>query len=122
MYSQPDIHTKSKNDFKSDINVQQGSGEEVREDTDTNSESNTNIKDLLQESKPLSNNDDPLEFNEQKRKRMGDFIHESFLHPSFVKTSKIVIESKPKNKSKETNLKPKNVTKSKDIKHKFKFA
>jgi hypothetical protein len=113
MHTFPDVHTKTKKD-----NLQEGSGEikinEPIEETQDNS-----LKEMLKDSKPLSNNDDPIEFNERKRKQIGNDIHESFLHPSYVKTSKIIIEPPKKTK---TIKKSVVIPSKKEIKHKFKFA
>jgi hypothetical protein len=122
MHSLPDLHMKSKkSEISSNLNMQQGSGEQTS-DKLSGDYKDSELEELLKESQPINNDDNPIEFNEQKRKKMGDQIHDSFLHPSFVKTSKIVLEPQTKKKNtvkvikKDTNLKGKN------IKHKFKFA
>ena len=58
---------------------------------------------------------------------MGDDVHDSFLHPSFVKTSKISFESNKKSAKKPSNNNlPKTsmpiMPKTKEIKHKFQFT
>jgi hypothetical protein len=132
MYTTSNVHTKIKKDNQDESNQQHGSGE-ISPEKNTESENNgdnggseseihsSTLKDLLSKSKPLSNQDDPITFNAKKRKLLGGDIQDSFLHPSFVKTSKIMVNS---NKSLE-KLAPKNKNKSekkeKDIKHKFKF-
>ena len=126
VHSQPDLHTRSKKDYN-EINLQQGSGDLNNDKTDNLKAQN--LTELLQQSKPLQNNDDPLEFNERKRKNMEPEIHKSFLHPSFVKTSKISvsvpIKKNKKSISLETETKKETITpnpKTKIFKHKFKFS
>ena len=71
------------------------------------------------------NEDNPIEYNERKRRLMGDDIHDSFLHPSFVKTSKInfAVQKDSKKSQKKNINNPVILTpKTKQIKHKFKFA
>ena len=133
MYTISNPYTKTKQDSNIESKLQVGSGEinghqSTSEEENDNVAKMSNLKQLLSESKALSNDDDPLEFNERKRKLLGSEIQDSFLHPSFVKTSKIVIETKkvPKekhqNKSKETSItKTKPLQNTKQIKHKFKF-
>ena len=41
---------------------------------------------------------DPIEFNAEKRKRLGAAIQESFLHPKLIKTDKIML-TKPEKAS-----------------------
>ena len=94
MHSLKDVHTHTKKD-PNEVNLQQGSGEAKTDDnkneTTEELKGSHTFQDLLQQSKPLLNNDDPITFNERKRKEMDKDIHESFLHPSFVKTSKISV-------------------------------
>jgi hypothetical protein len=96
-----DVHTKSKQESQNEENLQLGSGESKNNETnevinDTNDTMKSNLEELLKQSKPLVNSDNPVEYNERKRKQMGDEIHQSFLHPNFVKTSKIIIDSPKK--------------------------
>ena len=111
MHSVPDLHMKSKKDNEAEINLQQGSGE-----------SNQSLENLLKDSKPLHDDDNPLEFNERKRKLLGSEIQDSFLHPTFVKTSKIILEPKANLKAPKSakNMK-KETIQIKNVKHKFKF-
>ena len=54
-------------------------------------------------------NEDPIEFNETKRKRLGESLQESFQHPKLIKTDKISFGSQlpkiPAEKSKKTSTK-----------------
>ena len=125
MHTQPDVHTKAKKDSLNNENVQEGGSETSNDELIDESKDITHV---LKKSQPLFNEDNPIEYNERKRKLMGDDIHDSFLHPSFVKTSKITFPStatksvkKPSN-----NSAPKTSTltmpKTKEIKHKFQFT
>jgi hypothetical protein len=60
---------------------------------------------------------DPIKFNDEKRKRMGDAIHHSFLHPKPFKIGKLSLP-KPTNiiKDEKKTEKQKVV---KESKHKF---
>ena len=122
MHTQPDIHTRAKKDSLFNQNLQEG-GSETKADNKT-IEENEEITHLLKQSKPLFNDDNPIEFNDRKRKLMGDDIHDSFLHPNFVKTSKITFTSQKNTKKSKNNAvkKVEIMPKTKEIKHKFKFA
>ena len=61
---------------------------------------------------------DPLEFNLEKRKRMGSPIQDSFLHPKLIKTDKIFFKRPQNSERNETKETLKDV---KSVKHKFKF-
>ena len=125
MHSLKDVHTRTKKD-PNEVNLQQGSGEAKTDDnkneTTEELKGSHTFEDLLQQSKPLLNNDDPITFNERKRKEMDKDIHESFLHPSFVKTSKISVPRLIKKNNPMGSNKEKKTEKTKVIKHKFKFA
>ena len=86
MHTQPDIHTKAKKDSLNDENIQEGGSDNKHDEP---IEETQDINHLLKQSQPLFNEDNPVQYNERKRKLMGDDIHDSFLHPTFVKTSKI---------------------------------
>ena len=118
MHTQPDLHTKTKKDSQHDHNTQEGGSDTI---SDEQIEETKEISHLLKQSKPLINEDNPIEFNDRKRKIMGDDIHNSFLHPNFVKTSKISFTS-PKSSKKIHNESAPIASKTKEIKHKFKFA
>ena len=69
---------------------------------------------------------DPLEYNENQRKRLGSPVHESFLHPKMIKTDRIYFQKPPQKKeqmkeSKSLLKKNDEVHPSKTIKHKFQF-
>ena len=122
MHSLRDLHTRTKTD-PNEINLQQGSGDSQIEKEESNEEPQPHVlKDILKQSQPLVNNDDPIEFNDRKRKQMGEEIHESFLHPSFVKTSKISVPRPNKKNSTLDSKKEMKNEKTKSLKHKFKFA
>ena len=72
--------------------------------------------------------EDPIEFNEIKRKRLGEPIHESFLHPKLIKTDKIQfgdeVPSKAKQLTKKSISKNKKIEPlhvDKSVKHKFRL-
>ena len=73
----------------------------------------------------FSQDEDPIEFNEIKRKRLGEPIQDSFLHPKLIKTNKITFESEPSKpkklseKSKSTLTKTEPMKVEKVVKHKF---
>jgi hypothetical protein len=60
---------------------------------------------------------DPIKFNDEKRKRLGDPIHHSFLHPKPFKIGKLSL-SKPINAVKDEKKTEKQKT-VKESKHKF---
>jgi hypothetical protein len=111
LYTRPSIHSISKNEPNVEAMFQEGKGEESQSDEE------------IPTTSALSQNDDkdinPIDFNERKRKLMGIGVHESFLHPKFIKTDKIVFSKELR----KTESKPKvtQVTKPKEIKHKFQF-
>ena len=121
LHSQPDIHTKAKKDSQQNQSLQEGGSENK---TDQSIEKNEEITHILKKSRPIFNDDNPLQFNERKRKIMGEDVHDSFLHPSFVKTSKISftpqksVKKLPNDSVKKVEQSPK----TKEIKHKFQFA
>ena len=130
LHSQQDLHTKTKN-YENEIetNVQEGKGNNDTRD-DINNQSiekepspDQNINTLLSETKLINDNVNPIEFNERKRKLLGAEIHNSFMNPSFVKTSKLVlIKDKKKTNTELPNVSETKKSKNKDIKHNFKFT
>ena len=120
MHTQPEIHTKAKKDSLNDENIQEGGSDNKHDEP---IEETQDINHLLKQSQPLFNEDNPVQYNERKRKLMGDDIHDSFLHPTFVKTSKISFQSTKSAKKITNNSSPKTTItpKIKEIKHKFKF-
>jgi hypothetical protein len=67
-------------------------------------------------------NEDPLTFNEKRKKRLGSPVHESFLHPKFVKTNHIYLPNSTTSKTKKrSEIDTKSGSGSKIIKHKFQF-
>jgi hypothetical protein len=86
---------------------QEGGAKDTVEDTD-----NVSVLD-----------NDPTQFNERKRKLMGDAVHSSFLHPKIL-TGQIDLEPQSKVKKKNEIFKSENLTKlgkGKNVKHKFQF-
>lgn len=81
--------------------------------------------DRTNEEEHISQDEDPIQFNEVKRKRLGESIQESFLHPKLIKTNKITFASetskpkKPSEKSKSTLTKIEPLKVEKTVKHKF---
>ena len=67
----------------------------------------------------------PIEFNDNKRKRLGSPVHESFLHPKMIKTDHIYLKQLPKTEVKKIEktktAEPKVYHESKTVKHKFQF-
>ncbi len=64
---------------------------------------------------------DPVEFNNRKRKIMGDAIQSSFMHPK-VLTGKLNFEPVSKVKKRDISVKVENkIGKGQSVKHKFKF-
>ena len=102
LYSNPNLHEIQKKNLLENL---EGSGTEKE-----SAESPTDISSDIEEK-------DPLEYNLEKRKRMGSPIQESFLHPKLIKIDKITLKKKPKSEIKSP---PKPVS-SKVINHKFKF-
>ena len=108
LYTTKNIHEKQKS---SQLENLEGSGSAENANETTESSDNDSIN-------PTSTEIDPNEFNNEKRKRLGPAIQESFLHPKLIKTDKILfkkpLKSELKFKTKETVQKP-------SVKHKFKF-
>jgi len=87
-------------------------------------------KDLISNDSNSMNEDlgddilDPLEFNNRKRKLMGDAIQSSFMHPKIV-TGTIELEPQSKVKKKTVSVKSEmdknKVGKGRNLKHKFQF-
>jgi hypothetical protein len=65
---------------------------------------------------------DPVEYNNRKRKLMGDGIQSSFMHPK-IETGQIDLEPKSKVKKKNVAEKLNNVKigRGRELKHKFQF-
>ena len=128
LHSQQDLHTKTKNfENESETNIQEGKGSnDVNDDTEAIEKETSpveNINMLLSQTKSIKDNVNPLEFNERKRKLLGPEIHNSFMNPSFVKTSKLVlIKDKKKTNSELPNISEAKKPNKKDIKHNFKFT
>ena len=79
----------------------------------------------------IDNNFDPIEFNNRKRKLIGEGVQSSFMHPKII-TGKIDLEPQSKVKKKNVTVKSENekikvgkghnVGKGQNVKHKFQFA
>jgi hypothetical protein len=116
LYSRSNLHTISKIEPNVDALLQEGKGDESEQKI---AES---VNDVLDTD---DNNLNPIEYNDRKRKLMGDAVQESFLHPKLIKTDKIVF-SKAKPQSKTQPVKSSiflntNQLPPKQIKHKFQF-
>ena len=110
LYSQPDVFTIKKKSLLEE-NDQVGGGDSLElnnEEESSNEGPTTNNTDLLQQlktSKLLSNSEDPENFNEKKRKMIANNnIHNSFLHPKFVKTNSISVNDGSKNINKRAKI------------------
>ena len=110
LYSNRNLHELRK---KNSLENLEGSG--VNEETNLDEKS-------FEPSEQLEK--DPIEFNLEKRKRLGAAVQESFLHPKIIKTDKIFFAPPEKNEPKtQSNLKIKNVQEQQSpLKHKFKFV
>lgn len=69
----------------------------------------------------MSHSNNPLEYNEMKRKRMGSPVQQSFMHPKIIKTDKIQLQPSYSTVKKKTFNQPKPQS-EKAIKHKFQFV
>lgn len=70
----------------------------------------------------LDESDDPISYNERKRKRLGEEVHEGFLHPKQIKLGQITLKSEKADKElalKKLKSYSKNNVSTK--KHKFQF-
>ena len=106
LYSNANLHSlKKKVDFP-EGNKLEGFGNIEENKTDSNEEDQ-------------SNQDDPIQFNELKRKQMGSAIQESFMHPKIIKTNTIHFEVPNKQKSTKTEKETKISKVKSDQKHKF---
>jgi hypothetical protein len=91
---------------------------EKKIDNDDNLEGSGNSSDLNEIETQLT--EDPMEFNEKRRKKMGSPVHNSFLHPQMrVKTNHVYFNNVHK---KNTEIKNNVKSASKNIKHKFQFS
>lgn len=127
IHSQPDIFTKKMRNVEE--NDQTGGGELSEDNLEDVPTNDTDLLQQMTKSKLINNTDNPEDFNEKKRKMIdNNQIHNSFIHPKFVKTNSINFSlSKPNVKSikkqklldtkTETNMPGKNA-----IKHNFKFS
>ena len=110
LYSNRNLHQVQK---KNSLDNLEGTGtqqtEQKAEDEDQESPS---VSEQLEK--------DPIDFNLQKRKRMGSPIQESFLHPKIIKTDKIFFNKQMKSEKKESKFK--DALPLKPLKHKFQFA
>jgi hypothetical protein len=115
------LHSQNKNEPNVEAQLQEGSGNIDHEDA------NKSENEIDSGSENLSEQNidaDPIEYNEMKRKKMGFAVHDSFLHPKFIKTDKILLASPTSSK---TPVKKMKTTKTesnatKTIKHKFQFV
>ena len=108
MYSRQNLHEKQK---KIELENLEGSGvTESNEALELNETENETSK-------------DPIEFNLEKRKRLGEAIQESFQHPKLIKTDKIIFKKPQKTQKSEAKLQETSANNfpQKVIKHKFKL-
>ncbi len=123
------LHSQTKNEPNVEAQMQEGSGNVEPELI--NNESDNESENVLETNSDLN----PIEYNEQKLKRLGPAVQESFLHPKIFKTGKLSLSSSSKIPTqsqstsqnllhiKKTNNENKsNSIKSKTIKHKFQFV
>jgi hypothetical protein len=93
----------------------------VKEDNSISQEGGS--KDELVNTDSIDSDIDPIDFNNRKRKLMGDAIQSSFMHPK-IETGKISLEPESKVKKKYNNsykMEKTKVGKGKEVKHKFQF-
>ena len=135
LHSQPDLFTiKKKTDYEEKEQFGGGENNMLDNEIDGSDEVNQSVKtsdvDLLEQlkkSKLLNSKENSEDFNEKKRKMINnDDVHNSFLHPSFVKTNTINLSLGDKKTSKKpkivvTKTEPKK-TNTSAIKHNFKFS
>jgi hypothetical protein len=75
----------------------------------------------VETSEDLNEDIDPIEFNNRKRKLMGDAIQSSFMHPKIL-TDSLELEPQSKVKKKEVIMKSEpDRNKQRGLKHKFQF-
>ena len=127
LFSSHNLHSLTKNipeNFEGSGNVNENEqGETKNDEKPIPNEQNAQEE---SESEPSSSTklekqiDDPIKYNEAKRKRLGAPIQESFLHPKLIKTNKIIF---PKSKivSKSNLIPNTNTLKKKEVQHKFQF-
>jgi hypothetical protein len=112
LYSNRHLHEKHKK--VNNLDNLEGSGVSENETVDTNDQIMKDQDNLVNDLK-----EDPVSFNLEKRKRLGDAIHESFLHPKLIKTDTLILKKPVKSettKPQSTNHYPKSI-----VKHKFKL-
>jgi hypothetical protein len=100
----------------------------VKEQNNSSVEQEGGSKDQSADNEPVSfgsdRNIDPIEFNDRKRKLMGDGIQSSFMHPKIVTdTINLEPQSKVKRKTETVSLKSEKMKtgKGQNVKHKFQF-
>jgi hypothetical protein len=113
LYTQKNIHTIEKQIEVQDNTNLEGSGE------NSNFNEEKKNEETFSENAPHSN---PIEFNDNKRKRMGSPIHESFLHPKFIKTDRILMKPVHEKTTKNEKHSDLSINESKKVKHKFQFV
>ena len=118
MYSNKNVHTLQKKVADTNAQSLEGFGN-IAETTEEPKDET--IKDTKSESDEIESQlrSNPLEFNANKRKKLGEPIHESFLHPKLIKTDKLFINSRPESKKKPSSNASSSKTSNKPIKHKF---
>ena len=120
LYSRKNLHTLQKQAPNTNAESLEGFGS-AEEKTEVKNDVKEDIVDSSEkdeiESQLQSN---PLEFNANKRKKLGDGIHESFLYPKIIKTDKLFLPSNnTKRDKKETTFERKTNKSDKPVKHKF---
>ena len=111
LYSNHNLHEIRK---KASLDNLEGSGVSENDATDSNDQITPNKDNLIDQIKQ-----DPVEFNLEKRKRLGSAIQESFLHPKLIKTDTLILKRPMKSDTKKQTTKnelPKSI-----VKHKFKL-
>ena len=106
LYTTKNLHEKQKTNAIENL---EGSGDNSQIESNAE-ESNDNINEI----------NDPIEFNLEKRKRLGSAIQESFLHPKLIKTDKIIFKTPPVKSEPKVKVQLPKVN-EKSLKHKFKF-
>jgi hypothetical protein len=95
IYGTVDMYNIEKKGRKLHENNQEGSGE---------SESNSKLEPTEKTSSEIPDNslENPIVFNERKRKLLGDAVFESFAHPQSITTKTVVLDKPVKSEEKKT--------------------
>jgi hypothetical protein len=86
--------------FETKTHMIQKVGEIINEDDQAGEGEDSNDNDVMQQddiSVSATNNDEnPMEFNEKKRKNLDPGVYESFMNPKKIKIGKLILPQRPK--------------------------